>query len=74
MPLTQQACRLKPRQRVLTPGATTYGSTMLNIGAGPAPATGNSVQTISYSARIYRDRANPAQGTYTDNVVVDVSF
>ena len=41
---------------------------------GPAPATGNSVQTIPYSARIYQDQANPAPGTYTDNVVVDVSF
>lgn len=54
---------------------TVWGSANASTrAAGPAPATGNSWQTIPYTARIYQDQANPAPGTYTDNVVVDVSF
>lgn len=54
---------------------TVWGSADTAMRApGPAPATGTSIQTIPYSARIYQDQANPAPGTYTDNVVVDVSF
>lgn len=53
---------------------TVWGSAGTARAAGPAPATGSSVQTIPYTARIYQDQASPAAGTYTDNVVVDVSF
>ncbi|KQP43745.1 spore coat protein U domain-containing protein [Pseudorhodoferax sp. Leaf274] len=53
---------------------TVWGSAGTDRAPGPAPATGTSVQTIPYTARIYQDQANPAPGTYTDNVVVDVSF
>uniref|UniRef100_UPI002DD6B5FE Csu type fimbrial protein n=1 Tax=Pseudorhodoferax sp. TaxID=1993553 RepID=UPI002DD6B5FE len=53
---------------------TVWGSAGTARAAGPAPATGASMQTIPYTARIYQDQANPAPGTYTDNVVVDVSF
>lgn len=53
---------------------TVWGSAGTARANGPAPATGTSVQTIPYTARIYQDQANPPPGTYTDNVVVDVSF
>lgn len=53
---------------------TVWGSAGTDRASGPAPATGNSMQTVPYTARIYQDQANPAPGTYTDNVVVDVSF
>lgn len=53
---------------------TVWGSAGTARATGPAAATGTSVQTIPYTARIYQDQANPAQGTYTDNVTVDVSF
>ncbi len=41
---------------------------------GPAIADGVSQQTLGYTARVYQDQVTPAVGTYTDNVVVDVSF
>ena len=41
---------------------------------GPAPADGTTVQTIPYTARIYTNQTTPAAGSYTDSVVVDVSF
>lgn len=53
---------------------TVWGSAGTERANGPAPATGTSVQTIPYTARIYQDQANPPPGTYTDNVVVDVRF
>lgn len=53
---------------------TVWGSAGTARADGPAPATGNSQQTIPYTARIYQDQSNPPPGTYTDNVVVDVSF
>lgn len=53
---------------------TVWGSAGTARADGPAPATGNSVQSIPYTARIYQDQSNPPPGTYTDNVVVDVSF
>ncbi len=51
-----------------------WGSAGAARADGPAPATGITVQTIPYTARIYTDQPNPPVGTYTDNVVVDVSF
>jgi spore coat protein U-like protein len=54
--------------------SSVWGSAGTARANGPAPATGNSLQTIPYTARIYTDQANPPAGTYTDNVVVDVSF
>ncbi len=54
---------------------TVWGSTVPAQRAnGPAPADGISTQTIPYTARIYTDQTTPATGTYTDSVVVDVSF
>jgi spore coat protein U-like protein len=53
---------------------TVWGSVGAARASGPAPATGNTVQTIPYTARIYQDQGAPALGTYTDNVVVDVQF
>jgi spore coat protein U-like protein len=53
---------------------TVWGSVGTARASGPAPATGNTVQTIPYTARIYQDQGAPALGNYTDNVVVDVSF
>lgn len=55
-------------------GQLVWGSAGTARATGPAAATGTSVQTIPYTARIYQDQANPAQGTYTDNVTGDVSF
>lgn len=54
--------------------SSVWGSTGTARANGPAPATGDTLQTIPYTARIYTDQANPPAGTYTDNVVVDVSF
>jgi spore coat protein U-like protein len=53
---------------------TVWGSAGTARANGPAAADGTSVQTIPYTARIYTDQTAPAAGTYTDNVVVDVSF
>ena len=53
---------------------TVWGSTGTERASGPAAADGLSVQAIPYTARIYQDQATPAAGSYTDNVVVDVSF
>lgn len=41
---------------------------------GPGIADGVSQQTIGYTARIYQDQTTPPVGTYTDSVIVDVSF
>ena len=39
-----------------------------------AAADGTTLQTIPYTATIYQNQTTPPAGTYTDNVVVDVSF
>lgn len=54
--------------------ATVWGSTGSTRADGPAPADGTTVQTIPYTARIYTNQTTPAAGSYTDSVVVDVSF
>lgn len=53
---------------------TVWGSTGTDRANGPAAADGISVQAIPYTARIYQDQATPPAGSYTDTVVVDVSF
>lgn len=53
---------------------TVWGAAGTARAPGPAPATGTGVQTIPYTARVYLDQPSPPPGTYTDNVVVDVSF
>lgn len=53
---------------------TVWGQSGTARANGPAAANGATTQTIPYTARIYQDQTTPAAGTYTDNVVVDVSF
>ena len=51
-----------------------WGSAGTARANGPAVADGVSQQVIPYTARIYQDQGAPAAGSYTDSVVVDVSF
>ncbi len=53
---------------------TVWGQTGSARANGPAIADGVSQQTLSYTARVHQDQATPPVGTYTDSVVVDVSF
>lgn len=53
---------------------TVWGSAGSARANGPGIADGVSQQTIGYTARIYPDQATPPVGTYTDSVIVDVSF
>ncbi len=53
---------------------TVWGSTTTARAASPGAADGTTLQTIPYTATIYQSQTTPPAGTYTDNVVVDVSF
>lgn len=53
---------------------TVWGSAGGARAPGPGTADGTTVQRIPYTARVYPDQTSPPAGSYTDNVVVDVSF
>ena len=54
--------------------STIWGRVGTARASGPAAADGTTVQTIPYTARVYQDQTTPAVGTYSDSVVVDLSF
>lgn len=54
--------------------STVWGPATTARANGPAAADGTTTQTIPYTATIYQNQTTPPAGTYTDNVVVDVSF
>ncbi len=54
--------------------STVWGPLTTARADGPAAADGTTVQTIPYTARVYQSQTTPAAGSYTDNVMVDVSF
>ena len=53
---------------------TVWGPSGTARANGPAVADGVSQQILPYTARIYQDQTAPAAGSYSDSVVVDVSF
>lgn len=59
---------------IFKPDTTVWGSAGSARANGPAVADGVSQQTLPYTARVYQDQSAPAAGSYSDNVVVDVSF
>ena len=54
--------------------STVWGSSGSARANGPAIADGVSMQTIGYTAKVYQDQTTPPVGTFTDSVMVDVSF
>jgi spore coat protein U-like protein len=59
---------------IFKPDATVWGATGAARAAGAGIADGLATQLMPYTARIYTDQPQPAAGTYTDSVVVDVGF
>ncbi|GKT01864.1 spore coat U domain-containing protein [Acidovorax sp. SUPP3434] len=61
-----------------TPWGTTVGSRVSSSQATSGPAggiaNGTGSHVFPYRARVYPDQAAPVEGTYLDNVVVDVQF
>jgi len=53
-------------------GAARRASTTAEV--NPGTGLGSGSQIFNYNARIYTDQATPPAGTYTDSVVLDVSF
>ncbi|MBJ2255540.1 spore coat U domain-containing protein [Pseudomonas psychrophila] len=53
-------------------GAARRASTTAEV--NPGTGLGSGSQIFNYNARIYTDQATPPAGTYTDSVVLEVSF
>lgn len=53
---------------------TIWGALTTARANSPAAADGSTVQTIPYTAKIYQNQVTPAAGSYSDSVMVDVSF
>ena len=53
-------------------GAARRASTTAEV--NPGTGLGSGSQIFNYNAKIYTDQATPPAGTYTDSVVLDVSF
>ena len=53
-------------------GAARRASTTAEV--NPGTGLGSGSQIFNYNARIYTDQATPPAGSYTDSVVLDVSF
>lgn len=59
---------------IFKPDNTVWGSVGTARAAGPGAADGTSVQQLPYTATIYPNQSTPPAGSYSDSIVVDVSF
>lgn len=59
---------------IFKPDSTVWGATGAARATGSAAADGLNSQLMPYTARIYTDQPQPAAGTYSDSVTVDVGF